>query len=24
VMLFLLVLAGLLYFTKQKVWADAH
>jgi cytochrome c1 len=24
VMIFLLVLAGLLYFTKQKVWADAH
>jgi ubiquinol-cytochrome c reductase cytochrome b/c1 subunit len=24
VMFFLLVLAGLLYFTKKKVWADAH
>ena len=24
VMIFLLVLAGLLYFTKKKVWADAH
>ncbi len=24
VMLFLLVLSGLLYFTKKKVWADAH
>ncbi len=24
VMLFLLVFAGLLYFTKKKVWADAH
>ena len=24
VMIFLIVLAGLLYFTKQKVWADAH
>jgi cytochrome c1 len=24
VMIFLLVLSGLLYFTKQKVWADAH
>jgi ubiquinol-cytochrome c reductase cytochrome b/c1 subunit len=24
VMIFLLLLAGLLYFTKQKVWADAH
>ena len=22
VMLFLLVLAGLLYFTKKKIWAD--
>ena len=24
VMIFLIVLAGLLYFTKKKVWADAH
>ncbi len=24
VMLFLIVLSGLLYFTKKKVWADAH
>ena len=24
VMVFLIVLAGLLYFTKKKVWADAH
>ena len=24
VMIFLLVLSGLLYFTKKKVWADAH
>jgi ubiquinol-cytochrome c reductase cytochrome b/c1 subunit len=24
VMIFLLLLSGLLYFTKQKVWADAH
>jgi ubiquinol-cytochrome c reductase cytochrome b/c1 subunit len=24
VMLFLLVFSGLLYFTKKKVWADAH
>ena len=24
VMIFLLILSGLLYFTKQKVWADAH
>jgi ubiquinol-cytochrome c reductase cytochrome b/c1 subunit len=24
VMIFLLVFAGLLYFTKKKVWADAH
>ncbi len=24
VMLFLLVFAGLLYFTKKKIWADAH
>ena len=24
VMLFLVVLAGLLYFTKRKIWADAH
>jgi ubiquinol-cytochrome c reductase cytochrome b/c1 subunit len=24
VMIFLVVLAGLLYFTKKKVWADAH
>jgi len=24
VMLFLIVLAGLLYFTKRKIWADAH
>jgi len=23
-MIFLLVFAGLLYFTKKKVWADAH
>jgi ubiquinol-cytochrome c reductase cytochrome b/c1 subunit len=24
VMIFLLIFAGLLYFTKKKVWADAH
>ena len=24
VMIFLIVLSGLLYFTKKKVWADAH
>ena len=24
VMIFLIVFAGLLYFTKKKVWADAH
>jgi len=24
VMIFLIILAGLLYFTKKKVWADAH
>ncbi len=24
VMIFLLVFAGLLYFTKKKVWADVH
>ena len=24
VMVFLIVLSGLLYFTKKKVWADAH
>ena len=24
VMIFLVVFAGLLYFTKKKVWADAH
>ena len=24
VMIFLLLLAGLLYFTKKKVWADVH
>ena len=24
VMIFLIVLAGLMYFTKKKVWADAH
>jgi len=24
VMVFLVILAGLLYFTKKKVWADAH
>ena len=24
VMVFLIVLATLLYFTKKKVWADAH
>jgi ubiquinol-cytochrome c reductase cytochrome b/c1 subunit len=24
VMIFLLILSGLLYFTKQKIWADAH
>jgi cytochrome c1 len=24
VMIFLIVLAGLLYFTKKKVWSDAH
>ena len=24
VMIFLIVFSGLLYFTKKKVWADAH
>ena len=24
VMIFLLLLSGLLYFTKKKIWADAH
>jgi ubiquinol-cytochrome c reductase cytochrome b/c1 subunit len=24
VMIFLLILTGLLYFTKKKIWADAH
>jgi ubiquinol-cytochrome c reductase cytochrome b/c1 subunit len=24
VMVFLIVLSGLLYFTKKKVWADVH
>ena len=24
VMIFLIVLAGLMYFTKKKVWADVH
>jgi ubiquinol-cytochrome c reductase cytochrome b/c1 subunit len=24
VFLFLIVLSGLLYFTKRKIWADAH
>jgi ubiquinol-cytochrome c reductase cytochrome b/c1 subunit len=24
VMIFLVVFSGLLYFTKKKVWADAH
>ena len=24
VMIFLLILSGLLYFTKRKIWADAH
>jgi ubiquinol-cytochrome c reductase cytochrome b/c1 subunit len=24
VMIFLLIMSGLLYFTKQKIWADAH
>jgi len=24
VYVFLILLAGLLYFTKKKVWADAH
>jgi ubiquinol-cytochrome c reductase cytochrome b/c1 subunit len=24
VFVFLIILSGLLYFTKQKVWADAH
>jgi ubiquinol-cytochrome c reductase cytochrome b/c1 subunit len=24
VFVFLILLAGLLYFTKKKVWADAH
>ena len=24
VMIFLVLLSGLLYFTKKKIWADAH
>jgi ubiquinol-cytochrome c reductase cytochrome b/c1 subunit len=24
VMIFLIIFAGLMYFTKKKVWADAH
>ena len=24
VMFFLIIFAGLLYFTKKKIWADAH
>jgi len=24
VMIFLIVFAGLMYFTKKKVWSDAH